>query len=307
MDSFLFQLTRALIFIASTYGIGSFVNRFLNKDDDGYGISFCVGIVTWLAIGGPLIALNLAGQNTLILLQIFGLVVLIKSLASRKVKQSSQYLVSTTQSNLQQYLAVNQFSHSQIVNGLFSVLVLVLLCFLIYYLMPSYVLNYHDDFHVYLLPIVQIIETGTFSINHLDNATINTFGGLPFLQALSLVEYRTQDVNLFDAIICYCAVLVLLYEYGIKHSTDKRVILLAIVLFISINPQYVNISALFSTTLLVLALLISCLKLNAHYLENEKKSLKIDLKLHFLVALFLMGTLLLKHSSAPFLLVCIKL
>ena len=293
MDSFSFQLLRVLIFIASTYGVGSTVNSYLNKEDDGYAFSFCLGLATWLAIGGPLTAFSLAGQNTLILLQLVGLGLCIRTLTIKINKSKTLNPALGKQSNLEQALQITQLSTShtpsltpsQIVNWVFVALVFSLLCFLTYYLMPTYVFNYHDDFHVYIPPIVQIIETGTFSIDSLNNTIAHTFGGQPFLQALSLIKYKTQDVNLFDAIICYCAVIVLLYEYGIKYAIDKRIIALAIILFVFINHQYVSVTALFSTSLLALALLLSCLKLSAHYIENAEKQGKLNIKLHLLVAL----------------------
>ena len=208
MDSFLFQLLRALIFIASTYGVGSTVNKYLNKEDDGYAFSFCLGLATWLAIGGPLTAFSLAGQNTLILLQLIGLGLFIRTIAIKINKPETPSPALKKQSNLEQALQIAQLPASQIVNWIFVALVFSLLCFLIYYLMPTYIFNYHDDFHVYIPPIVQIIETGTFSIDPINNTLKNTFGGQPFLQALSLIKFKTQDINLFDAIICYCAIIV---------------------------------------------------------------------------------------------------
>ena len=248
---------------------------------------------------------SLASQNILVLLQLFGLGLFLWQLvAALKKFFSSDVSSFRSYTDLENSILNKYWSPARIINWLFSGFVFLLLCTLVLYLLPSLVMNHHDDYGVYLTPIVQIIETGSFSIDKFDTTLNHSFGGLSFLQALSIIEFDPTVVNLFDAVICFCVSLVFLYEYGVKNQIDKRIILLAIVFFLVFNSQYVSISALYSISLLTLGLLLSCLKLTNHYIDNSNSAVKLDLGLHGLVALFLTGLVLLKYNPMPFILLC---
>ena len=152
MDTFLFQLLRTLVFIASTYGIGSFASKYLNKDEDGHAYVFAIGIVIWLVIGGPLVALSLASQNTLVLLLLSGLGLFFWHLAPA-IKNIFFSDASSFRSYSELENSVNNkyWSSARIINWLFTGLVFLLLCTLVLYLLPSAVMKHHDDFGLDIL------------------------------------------------------------------------------------------------------------------------------------------------------------
>jgi hypothetical protein len=80
-----------------------------------------------------------------------------------------------------------------------------------------------------------------------------------------------QYAYAFDTIFCFILGLWLLVEFGCSNKCTTTAIVLAMGTYVIINPQIVNVSSVYSTTVLVLALLIAT-KILLDGLHNEAPS-----------------------------------
>ncbi len=87
-----------------------------------------------------------------------------------------------------------------------------------------------------------------------DHIGFSSLGAQSFMHGMFLSFSSIADINAFDAIICLILVLGLLREIGEKFGVHIVFILVACVLALFINPQYVNVSSIYSGTLMLLGL-----------------------------------------------------
>jgi hypothetical protein len=143
--------------------------------------------------------------------------------------------------------------------------------FLTVTLLPTSVFNFHDDFLTYLPRVVRMRETGTVGGNPFELLGLNDFGVQAFFQGIMSTWLPIQYAYAFDTIFCFILGLWLLVEFGRSNKCTTTAIVLAMGTYVIINPQIVNLSSVYSTTALVLALLIAS-KILLNGLQNEPPS-----------------------------------
>jgi len=146
--------------------------------------------------------------------------------------------------------------------------------------MPAGAFNFHDDFHSYLDLPLQILQTGSFQENPFPAIGLLTLGGQSFMQCFSQLFFDIRYINVFDAIICLALGLGVLVEFGKKINSGFATILVSLVLYLFINPMYVNISALYSGSLMILGLAVS-----SHWLREFCNDRKFSQKKAILAAM----------------------
>ena len=102
-----------------------------------------------------------------------------------------------------------------------------------------------------------MLQTGTISGNDFDILGIDSLGGQSFLQAFILSVFPIEYVNGFDIIFCF--VLIAFILVGIAQVTKAHglYLILAISVLILINPQIINIAALYSGSVMVLGMIFA--------------------------------------------------
>ena len=149
------------------------------------------------------------------------------------------------------------FSRSAIPSWLCALTVVGLGLFLAHELLPSQVFDYADDFFSYLVRPVRMQATGTVGGNPFELLGLSDLGPQSFLQAVLQIWLPLDDAYAFDTIFCFLLGICLLAEQGRIQFVPTALIALAIVVYVAINPQIVNISSVYSTSALILALLIA--------------------------------------------------
>jgi hypothetical protein len=99
-----------------------------------------------------------------------------------------------------------------------------------------------------------MLQTGSLGGNPFSHIGFSSLGAQSFMHGMFLTFSSIADINAFDSIICLLLSLGLLRELGKKFGVNMVFILAACALALLINPQYVNVSSLYSGTLMLLGL-----------------------------------------------------
>jgi hypothetical protein len=134
--------------------------------------------------------------------------------------------------------------------------------------LPPSALNYHDDFQKYLAHPVRMLATGTLFGSPLSAIGSESLGGLAFLQAFPLLVAPVEYINGVDAILAFLLLMMLGASAGWGRLVPLPCAALAPLLIAFINPQYVNVSSLFTGA----ALMATAVMLVADDRENSPPS-----------------------------------
>ena len=125
--------------------------------------------------------------------------------------------------------------------------------------LPPRALNFHDDFQKYLAHPVRQLDTGTLRGSPLSALGSETLGGMAYLHAFALASAPIGYANGIDAALAFGALMVLVATTARTGGrSGAGVALVATLLVVLIEPQYVNVSALYLTALLLAAAVALC-------------------------------------------------
>jgi hypothetical protein len=116
---------------------------------------------------------------------------------------------------------------------------------------PPRAYNFHDDFQKYFAHPVRMLETGTVFGSPLNDIGLDTLGGQALLDGFAVAFFPIQYINGVGAAFALFLCMMLASQFkSIFTST------LATLSVFIINPQYVNISALYTGSLLIMAAIL---------------------------------------------------
>jgi hypothetical protein len=111
--------------------------------------------------------------------------------------------------------------------------------------LPPSVFNFHDDFEKYFSHPVRMLSTGTLSAGPLSSLGSETLGGESLLQAFILSIAPIGYINGADAIFGLFVMTLLGASAGWRKFGWFPGATLGVLLITAIDPQYVNVSALY--------------------------------------------------------------
>jgi hypothetical protein len=229
-------------FALSCYGWGNIAFALFYADrPPSHGYIVALGLVVLAFIGGVLNAIHLASGLSVAICAYVGILLGMLSLvlACRNIEWRSL------------------FTPNLFTVWIFAFAVVSFAIFLTVTLLPTMIFNYDDDFLGYLPRIVQMRETGTLGGNPFELLGLSDFGTQSFFQALLMIWLPLTYAYAFDTIFCFVLGLWLLIEFGRSNKCTTTATTLATFIYIIINPQITNLSSVYSTTALVLALVVA--------------------------------------------------
>jgi hypothetical protein len=116
--------------------------------------------------------------------------------------------------------------------------------------------NGSDDFQEYFAHAIRMVETGTLYGSPINGLGGEGFGGQAFLQGFIVGFFPLRFINGADAVFCFYLCLVLAAGVAIGRPALAPAALIGVLSVFVIEPQYVNISSLFSTAAMVSAIVI---------------------------------------------------
>jgi len=230
-----YQLLVVLLFILSAFGWGRLARRFLDRRVFVFhSLTAIIGLAVMGIIGGVLNLIHLARTPMLLALIFIGVGVATREVLRRRPWRQRAFPLESI--------------------PLFVAPVIALCAALL--LMPAGVFNIGDDFHTYVTRATRMTETGTLAGNAFDSLGLDSLGSPSFFHCFFLAAGGIQFLNGFDAVACFALCLLLLAELSLRWRMPWWLGLSAMLALVWINPQYVNISPLYSGAAGVMALMV---------------------------------------------------
>ena len=245
------------LFSFSMFGWG---NIFFSKPISNLvSINIVIGMGFTLFLGGIFNFLNLANENSIRAIFFIGLVLFIIKII--KIRHSIIKLL------------VNQ--NFRKINLIF-ILPIILLALSVFSSLNPDTYNIFDDFQKYFLHPVKMLETGSVFGSNLSALGRETFGGQAFFQSFYVTWLGLRGLNIFDSTFCLCIIIFIILEWSIKQKITF-IGFLTSSLVIVIQPQYVNISSLYSGVLFMISSILIVLELLKNNLSYNLRNLKVFL------------------------------
>jgi hypothetical protein len=131
----------------------------------------------------------------------------------------------------------------------------IVLCFVVLTQLPPAAYNFHDDYQKYFVHPVRMLQTGSVFGSPLNDIGFDTIGGQAFLDGFVVAFLPIRYINGIDAALALflCMMLASQFTRGRDELMPLTIVCALSVVFI--NPQYVNISALYTGSLLIMAVI----------------------------------------------------
>jgi hypothetical protein len=232
------SLTAMLLFAAALFGWGAAASRLLHRDADlGPAYAAALGLAVCVFLGGILNAAHLATAPAL-----WGLLAVGWALAAvggvRWARAPGRW----------------RLEPSALVVALPVALVAV---FLAAFLMPAATFNLHDDFLYYIDRPVRMLATGTVGGAPLDMIGLDSLGGQALLDGFVLLVFPLTYLHTADAVFAAVLGLAVAGSFGRRVGLHPWAVVLVMVTYVVIAPQVVNISPVYSSVVLILALAVA--------------------------------------------------
>jgi len=253
-----------------------------------------LGLAIWIWMGGILNAFRWVNSFTLKAILaaglLFSVTVLVRFLLSKKRrgKEISVWF---------QFAASKEALLKKVLDALPILLILAVSVYLAVNLLPASGYNLHDDFYKYLPRLFRLLHTGKVGGTPFDFIGIDSFGALSLLQVFFIEHLTFKFVNSFDAILCFLLGGLLINDLGRRMNLIFFYRCGAIIIYLLIQPHFVNISALYSGSLIIIALIYSYILFQSS-LNGE--TLREGLLAAIPISLFIASLSLLKITFAPF-------
>ena len=231
-------LLTLLFFACAMYGWGALVRRATGLPAGAWPMTMAIGVAAWIAIGGLLNLLHIAYSVSIYLLLAVGCAFLAKKMLSRDLRlgpliaaarQADPYLVAWL--------------------GLASVMI----GFTVATQLSPSAFNHHDDYQKYFAHVARMLQTGTLPGSPLNTLGAETLGAQAFLQAAFVLHLPLAFINAADAVFCFSLLVLLTGGIALGRRTIAPVALVTCLAVWMLEPQYVNITSLYSAAVLIFA------------------------------------------------------
>jgi len=135
-------------------------------------------------------------------------------------------------------------------------------------LLPVIAFNIHDDYYTYLPRPFRMLQSGTLSGNPYEVLGTDSLGAHAFLQGFVLLGFPVEYLQGLEAVFSFALVGLLLIAIGRKFNLHWSYTIFAVLGFIVINPQSVNVSPIYLGSAFILGIILASFKL----LEQMGKS-----------------------------------
>lgn len=248
------------ILLFACYGWGYALVRWTAvRDEFDFAFLAVVGIACMIFIGGVLNLVRLAYPASLTVLLLIGLAFLAISYAPK----AKTWISAWNDGNLSIPDRLKSMSAYALPVGILAIAV----GFYALNLLPSAVFNSGDDFYTYLPRPIRMLQTGTISGDPFEMLGID-LGAQAFLHGFVLIVFPIEYLIGLDAVFGFALAGLLLIAIGRKFDLDWGFVAIALIVFIVVNPQTVNISALYTGSAIILGILLA----SCHLLDQIEDS-----------------------------------
>ncbi len=284
MSELIIKITLTFLFSLSLFGWGIiFLNIMGSKYNYMPFYTMTIGMALVIFFGGFLNMIKLAFPVSLHIISILGIISsVLFGIFTIKIDTFTKKTVTPT----------------TIILSINYLIVFIILLFLLSTLVPSSTYNIGDDLKKYIPRLVRMLQTGTLSGNPFGSVGMDSLGAHDFLNAFIINISKIENLAAFDSVFCLFLSMLLLFDVRKSFMINASFMVILILTLLLINPQSVNISSLYSGTLMIVALIISFSELSkVIYNQNTK------IKLHHIAPAAIIAAAIgsLKFTFLPFL------
>ncbi len=234
----------AVVYFLALFGWGSLIASFL-KIYWPFPLTISLGMAGWIFLGGILNLLGLAYPLALDSIVLFGLAYSVLTfLRSWRLQVFSNYR--------NQY-----FSKDYLLRFLpAAIVILIVFIFVAYTISSPKAFNFHDDLEKYLSHPIRMLATGSRGGSAFNALGSETLGGQAFLHGFAVAHWPLGYVNTIDSVFAFVLCLMMLLSVALRTGLPFWFIPLVVTVPIFINPQYVNISSIYTAIVLILLLFL---------------------------------------------------
>lgn len=113
-------------------------------------------------------------------------------------------------------------------------------------LLPSEVFNHGDDFHTYTPRVVRMLQTGSLGGDAFGHFGLDSLGSQSFFHGFFMSGDSIRLLNGFDAVSCFALCLLLVGELSLRWRLPWWFGVSAVLCAAWFNPQFVNVSPIYS-------------------------------------------------------------
>ena len=234
----------AVVYALALFGWGRLLGKLLQISWP-FSLTIALGIAGWIFLGGILNLFGLAYPLALDSILVFGLSYsALIFFRTWKFQQCSGYR--------------NLYFSKDYLLRLLPALIVILIAFIFvaYTIASPKAFNFHDDLEKYLSHPIRMLATGSLAGSAFNALGSETFGGQAFLHGFAVAHWPLGYVNTIDSVFAFVLCLMMLLSVALRTRLPFWFILLVVTVPIFINPQYVNISSIYTATVLILLLFL---------------------------------------------------
>ena len=248
-------------FLFSCYGWGYVLVKWTsNRDRDDFAFLSVVGIAFLIFMGGILNLVRLAYPVALGILLLSGLIFFLFHYSAI----AKNWLAASRASGSKRPQESRFLSGHALPAGI----LIIAVGFYAFTLLPVAAFNYADDFNTYIPRPFRMLQTGTLAGNPYEVLGTDSLGAHAFLQGFILLGLTIEYLQGLEAVFSFGLAGLLLLAIGKKFNLHWSYTALALIGFIVINPQSVNVSPIYLGSAFILGIILASCQL----LEQIEKS-----------------------------------
>ena len=227
--------TALAVALGSLFGWGRLALRIAHRAPLGAAATVMIGLAALVFVGGVVNLAHIAYGITLDVLVVAGLALAVYPRpASGAWRLDKGALVSA---------------------GALALIILAIVGFIASVQLSPTAFNSHDDFEKYFAHPVRMLQTGALLGSPMSSLGLAVLGGMDFLHGLVLNHFPITALNGVDDVFGLLMCLALTASLGKLQLRNLPAAAGSVLLVFAINPQYVNVSALYLSSALVIVLL----------------------------------------------------
>lgn len=255
------SITAFALLLFACYGWGYALVRWTTiRDKDGFAFLSAVGVAFLVFLGGVLNLVRLAYPAALSILFLSGLIFFVIHCS----ENAKMWLATWRTGNLFSPKKLKSMAGHFLPTG---ILITAAGFYALTLLPVATFFNYGDDSQTYIPRAVRMLQVGTIAGNPFDYLGID-LGAHAFLHGFVLLGFPIEYLSGLDAVFSFFLTGLLLIAIGKKFNLPWIYTAFALLGFIFINPQSVNISALYTGSAIILGILFA----SCHLFEQMEKS-----------------------------------
>jgi len=216
-------------------------------------------MATWIFLGGLLNLVGIARPLALNSMVLAGL-----GLSALNLMRS--WNLKAFSSHIRPYLS----KHCLIRYMPSMAMILIVLVFCAHTQSSPKTFNFADDLETYLNHPVRMLATGSLRGSLFNGLGSLTLGGQAFLQGFAVCNWPIGYANCVDSVFAFVLCLMIVFSTALRAGLPSGLIPLVVAAPIFVNPQYVNVSAIYTAAALMLFLFLG------PWLDMEERNFKLS-------------------------------